>query len=386
MGVPEQVIGVGVLLLAGYVGGKVARLAKLPAVAGYIIMGIILGPSFINLVPVDLNEALGAIRVLGLALIALIIGGELQYEKLKRLGPSIVIITLAQVFGAFIVVFLVMKLILGMSLPISLLLGAMASATAPASPVAVVREYKARGTLTSALLAAVGLDDAACITLFTIIVAVVEIKGFSGEMLTAPLYKVGGSILFGVGLGLILALILKYVKDKREILVLLIGVALLAGEISEMIGFSALLSSLVMGMTVANIHGSQVFRVLEDIELPVFVIFFALAGASLHLDVLTANWAIPLIYVLARGVGKVGGCFLGAVASDADKVVQKYLGFAMFSKAGVTIGLVVVVQSKFPQFAPLITAIELSAIAVCEIFGPIGTRYALVASGEAHEK
>lgn len=122
-----------------------------------------------------------------------------------------------------VVVFLTTKFILGMSLPISLLLGAMASATAPASPVAVIREYKARGPFTSTLLAVVGLDDAACITLFTIVVAVVGIKGFSTEMFTTPLFRVGGSIIFGAVLGFIMVYVLKLVKDRHEVLALLVG-------------------------------------------------------------------------------------------------------------------------------------------------------------------
>ncbi|MEW6189573.1 MAG: cation:proton antiporter [Actinomycetota bacterium] len=99
----------------------------------------------------------------------------------------------------------------------------MASATAPASPVAVIREYKARGPFTSTLLAVVGLDDAACITLFTIVVAVVGIKGFSTEMFTTPLFRVGGSIIFGAVLGFIMVYVLKLVKDRHEVLALLVG-------------------------------------------------------------------------------------------------------------------------------------------------------------------
>ncbi|MEW6189574.1 MAG: cation:proton antiporter [Actinomycetota bacterium] len=101
MAIHEQIIGVSILLLAGYVGGKIARLFKLPAVAGYIITGIVLGPLATNIIPMSLNESLGGIKVLGLALIALIIGGELHFGKLKRLGKSITVITLAQVGGAF---------------------------------------------------------------------------------------------------------------------------------------------------------------------------------------------------------------------------------------------------------------------------------------------
>ena len=71
--------------------------------------------------------------------------------------------------------------------------------------------------------------------------------------------------------------------------------------------------------------------------------------------------------------------------SGAPVVVQKYLGFAMFSKAGVTIGLIMLVQGRFPEIATVITAIELAAITAFELFGPLGTKYALISSGETNK-
>ncbi len=166
----------------------------------------------------------------------------------------------------------------------------------------------------------------------------------------------------------------------------MVGVALLLGGISELLGFSALLLSMVVGLIIGNFHQDPAaLGALEDVELPIFVVFFALAGASLRLDVLAANWTLVLALIAARLIGKVGGAFLGASISGAEDSVRKYLGFAMFSKAGVTIGLVLLVLAKFPQFGAMILAVELGTVVICETIGPIGTRYALIASGEAQE-
>lgn len=390
---PDLVTGLGILLLAGFIGGRISRKFKIPAVTGYIIVGILLGPSVTNIITTHLNESLEFVKVLGLGLIALVIGGELHFKGLRELGKSVLVITIVQVFGAFVVVFFVTRFILGIPLPICLLLGAMASATAPASPVAVIREYKARGPLTNTLLAVVGLDDAACILLFSLVAVVVEgmLSGVEKlgpktlpEMLIAPFAEVGGSIFAGALLGLVLVGVFKFIMDRHQIVVVLIGMALLGSALSQRLELSALLVTMVMGLVVVNLHEDpHVFAVLEDIELPIFVIFFALAGASLHLDILVANWFVAVIYIVARGIGKVGGAFMGAHMSRAPEVVRKYLGFAMFSKAGVTIGLVLLVQSRFPEIAAPIIAVELAAVAVCELIGPMGTRFALVASGEA---
>lgn len=275
---PDLVTGLGILLLAGFIGGRISRKFKIPAVTGYIIVGILLGPSVTNIITTHLNESLEFVKVLGLGLIALVIGGELHFKGLRELGKSVLVITIVQVFGAFVVVFFVTRFILGIPLPICLLLGAMASATAPASPVAVIREYKARGPLTNTLLAVVGLDDAACILLFSLVAVVVEgmLSGVEKlgpktlpETLIAPFAEVGGSIFAGALLGLVLVGVFKFIMDRHQIVVVLIGMALLGSALSQRLELSALLVTMVMGLVVVNLHEDpHVFAVLEDIEFP----------------------------------------------------------------------------------------------------------------------
>ncbi len=391
MPIKNPAMALGILLLAGFTGGRLARRLKLPAVTGYLLIGLLLGPSVFAILPTGLNKELGFVEVLGLGLIALIIGGELHFGKLRELGNSVGLITIAQVFGAFAATFSIMRFIIKVPLPISLLFAGLETATAPASPVAVIREYKARGTLTRTILAVVGLDDAACILIFSITVAVVAMivsgaAAISIRMLETPAFELSGSIMLGVLLGFVLSYTLGLLRDRHQIVTVLVGVALLLGGISELLGFSALLLSMVVGLIIGNFHQDPAaLGALEDVELPIFVVFFALAGASLRLDVLAANWTLVLALIAARLIGKVGGAFLGASISGAEDSVRKYLGFAMFSKAGVTIGLVLLVLAKFPQFGAMILAVELGTVVICETIGPIGTRYALIASGEAQE-
>lgn len=384
----EISIGLCMLLLFGFIGGQMARFLKFPAVTGYMIAGIVMGPSVFNLIPENLNQGMDFVKLLGIGLIALIIGGDLHIKGLRTLGKSIFIITAVQVGGAFAAVFLVTRYLLGISTPMSLLLGAMASATAPASPVAVIHEYRAKGPLTSSILAVVGLDDAFCVTLFVIVSSLAAaMTGEGSGLVSGPLpmiaTRIAGSAAAGAVVGFILTIILMFIGDRHQRLVLMIGVALLSTAVAGKIGLEGILVAMMVGFIAANFGPDpHLFDIMEDIELPVFVVFFALAGASLRFDMLYANWAVAVVYVLARGIGKVGGVFAGAAASGADSKVRRYLGFAMFSKAGVTIGLLMIVQSRFPAMAPRITAIELAAVAVCELIGPVGTRYALLASGE----
>ncbi len=387
MTIYSQSLGIAIILLLGYWGGRLAQKFKLPMVVGYVITGLVLSPSVFNIIPEQLNNELEIIKILGLGIIALLIGSELEFKKIKALGQDIVWITIVQVTGSFVVVFVSMYYLLGLPLPTALMLGAMSTATAPASPLAVIREYKAKGPFTSTLLGVVAMDDAVCIILFGIVSAIVAVLLKGGTVginsLIAPGIELIGSIVLGVITGIILSFFLKFINNRHQKVLILVAMALLNSGIASIFDLSPLLVNMVTGCLVANLYDKpQEINFLEDIEILVYVCFFVLAGASLHFDVLLSNWTWAAVYIIARSVGKVGGAFLGARLSGAPEVVQKYLGFAMFSKAGVTIGLIMLVQGRFPEIAVVITAIELGAITVFELFGPLGTKFALISSGE----
>lgn len=393
MTIYDQGLGLAALLLFGYLGGRLAKQVKLPMVAGYVLMGLLIGPSVLHIIPAQLNVEFNLIKVLGLGMIAIMIGGELEIKRIKHLGKAIFGITIVQIIGASVVVFISMYYILNLSLALSLLLGAMATATAPASPVAVIREYKAKGPFTTTLLGVVAVDDALCIILFGVVASIVSMMldgvfVFGLHMFVEPAIELFGSIGFGAVTGIILIILMRTINDRTHKILIIVGIALLNSGIANIWHLSPLLTSMTTGFIFANLSNKpQTISVLNDIDFPIFVVFFTLAGASLHLDILAANWAAAAVYIVARGIGKVGGAFWGAKLSGAPENVQKYLGFAMFSKAGVTIGLVLLVQGRFPaDFALMITAIELAAVTVCELIGPMGTRYALISSGETEYK
>ncbi len=388
----DQVTGVGILLLLGYLGGQLAKKVRIPAVAGYCLTGILISPSLLNLVPEALSYQLDPLKIMGLGLIAMIIGGELQINVLRKIGKSIVTITLFQIFTTVVAVFAGMYFLAGKDFNISILMAVLATATAPAATVAVMKEYKARGKFSSTLLGVIALDDALCIILVGLAIAFV--KGlsevgvaFDPSHLAHPIAELLGSIIIGMVTGIILCYILKYITERVEIVVVLLALVLINSGLAIYFDLSALLVNMVCGAVVANLFARNlhVLNYLEDIDLPIFIIFFTLAGASLHLDLLAANWLPALIYIFTRAVGKISGCYYGAKFSKAGPSIQKYMGLAMLPKAGVSIGLILFVQSRFPgtELAAIVTAIELAAVTFYEITGPLATRYALIGAGDA---
>ncbi len=387
----SQPLGIAVIIIVGFTFGRLVSYLKMPMVVGYIIAGVLLGPSISNIIPMQLNEDLEIFKVLGLGMIALMIGGELEIQKIKKLARSIFAITIVQFVGAFVAVFLGIYYLLGFPLVESLILGALAPATAPASPVAVIREYRASGNLTKTILGVVAVDDAACIVVFGIVIAIVGMM-VQGQALTlatifTPFQEVLLSTLLGVVTGVLIVFILNYFlknRHRNQILAGLIALALLNSGVANALELSPLLVNMVTGFVIANLYENPaIISRFEDIEFPIYILFFTLTGATLNLGILMENWFPAVILIVTRGIGKVGGSFLGAWLCGAEEKVQKYLGFAMFSKAGVTIGLLMVVQDRFPEIAAVITALVLANVTIAELIGPLGTRYALVASGEA---
>jgi len=385
----NQIIILGLLLLGGFWAGKIIHLIKLPSITGYVLYGILLG-SVMSIIHKPMIHHLRFIEVLGLSMVALIIGSDLNNKKLKHLGKAVLIITLTQVAGAFFMVTLIMNLLLKIPLHTALLLGAIGSATAPAATVAVLHEYKAHGPLTDTLMAIVALDDAVCIILFSVSLAVsgILLNGRSHDFswigfMKKPFWEIGGSIVFGVMIGFLVIFILRRIKERHEVVVVLLGFAFLAGEIGEIFGLSSLLLNMSYGYILTNFSKRPHISILmEDIELPILICFFTLAGATLNLPILLQNWVAALAFVMARGTGKVVGTYAGGKISHASESVVKYLGFAMLPQAGVAIALVLVVGEQCPQLAPLITALVLASVTVNEIFGPLGTKFAVIGSGE----
>ncbi|OWZ85029.1 cation:proton antiporter [Natranaerobius trueperi] len=387
MPLEAESLGIAVILLVGYGCGKLVQKFKLPMVVGYIIGGLLLSPSILNVISTELNQSLQVLETLGLGIVALFIGSELEFNKLKKLSRSILGIALIELTGTFVIVFAGMYYLVGLSLEVSMLLGAMAMATAPAATMAVIREYKAKGRLTSTLLGVVAVDDALCIIFFGIVSAIVggilTGNGFTASNIVEPFIEISGSFVLGILSGLFIIILFKYTKNRHAKVLLLISLALLNSGIASTFHLSSLLTNMITGLTFANLYSRpQEIAYLEDVETPIYVAFFVLAGTGLHLDVLLSNWVFAIGYMIFRTIGKLGGSYVGAKISGADDVVQKYLGFAMFSKAGVSIGLLVMVQDQFPDIAVMITAIELAAITIFEIFGPLGAKFALISSGE----
>ena len=388
-----MLLKLGIIVLVGIVGGRVANFFKLPNVSGYIVAGLLIGPSFLNLVNQSDVDSFNIINEMALAAIAFAIGNEFLIKDMKRVGKNVFIITVAEVIGAFTIVFIVMWLILKQSLEFSLMIASMSAATAPAGVVMVIRELKANGTLTKTILPIVALDDAVGIMVFGVCLSLSQMLSGTSKVSVArmflnPLLEIVGSLLLGMLLGAIITYILKKAKNNEEMLVMTIGCILLASGGASFLKVSPLLTCMAMGGTLVNLkHNSyRVFNSVNEFTPPINLLFFTIAGASLNIKVLFSVGILGIAYIFARGTGKYLGATAGAAIVRSEPKVVKFLGMSLLTQGGISIGLSMIVKKELPQLSDSIITVILFSVLVFEILGPILAKIALTKAGEDNSK
>ena len=379
----------GIVLVAGLIGGRLARMVKLPEVTGYLLSGLFLGPSLLNLISAADSASFSVISDVALAAIAFSIGSEFLVKDMKKLGRAIIIITLLEVVGAVFVVFFVVYVLFGQPFALAIVIASMSAATAPAATLMVIRQYRASGPLSKTILPVVALDDVFGIVAFGIAMSVAKLTmggtGQSGlSMFVQPFMEIIGSLALGAVFGFILLFLSKRAQTEEETQIFVITAIALTTGLAVLLGWSPLLACIMAGAVVFNLLPGpvRIHNALNHFTPPVYLLFFTLAGASLDLKILSDVGLLGLAYICARAGGKILGAWLGAKAVKAEDAIRKNLGFALLPQGGISIGLSVIVRQQLPEYAvPIITIIMFSVL-VFETTGPIFAKIAIKRAGE----
>jgi len=403
----DSLLALGVMITVGLIGGLLSNKLKFPRITGYIVVGVILSPSLLGLLTQTTLDKLEIITTFSLAIIGYAIGGSLRLESIRKLGKGIAWITIGETVGALLLVTLLVALLgprffeipggtlLHTYLPIALVIGAAVCPAAPAVTLAVIRELKARGPLTTNLLAVVALDDALGVIIFAIVLGVTQPLVTGGGtslymMLGIPFLEILKSVGIGTALGFAVIQISRLVKTRALLLALIVGILILSVGLAAPLGTSVILTSMVVGFVVRNKIGRFVgedepFTAVEGIEDVIFAVFFVLAGMHFDLSVIKVAGMLALLIFGGRFLGKYLGVRLSARAVHAPEVVKKYLSFALMPEAGVTIGLALLAKDAFPSLGNALMNGILASVIINELVAPPLTRYAITKAGEAEE-
>ncbi|MBR6727289.1 MAG: cation:proton antiporter [Clostridia bacterium] len=420
---PQILLSLSIALFAGLMLSRLAKLLQLPAVTAYLIAGILVGPFCLGAIGIpglgflDFRakgivslESFSILSDIALGFIAFSIGNEFRLSELKHIGKQATVIGILQAVVTTLLVDGVLILLFCFGFPqffgsepknaiaIALILGAIAAATAPAATLMVVRQYKAKGPLTSTLLPVVALDDAVGLVLFSISFGIAQSLA-SGDtsilsIIFNPILEVVLSLLLGAAMGFIFTFCERFFHSRSKRLSMSVAFVLVTVAISKLkfelgeihIGFSSLLACMMLGTIFCNIcdFSEELMDRLDRWTAPIFILFFVLSGAELDLS-LFAVWPIVVIgvvYILARCAGKYLGAFSSAKMTHCNSNIVKYLGITLFPQAGVALGMARNEALGSLTGGELVLQITLFAVLIYEIVGPTLTKLSLMKAGE----
>ncbi len=414
----ETLLSIAVAMFAGLMMSRVVKPLKLPAVTGYLIAGLLIGPFVLGALGMDglgftslkKVEGLKIISEVALGFIAFDIGNEFRLSQLKAIGKKATVIAVIQALGATILVdgaILILHLLMPdkITVPVALTLGAVATATAPAATLMVVNQYKAKGPLVDILLPIVALDDAVGLIVFAVSFGIAKSLSSGAaisiiSVLINPMLEVVGSFALGTILGLIYTFVEKFFHSRSKRLSVAITFVILAVALSKLemrfpgseleIGFSPLLVCMMLATIFCNICPSseELMAKTERWTAPLFILFFVLSGAELDLSVFKSGAVVlvGVVYIIFRSAGKMLGASFSSKLMKCEPTIQKYLGITLLPQAGVALGMSIQVAAELGQEGAIIRSIILFSVLIYELVGPLLTKIALTKAGEISPK
>ncbi len=401
---------VGLLFLSGQLFAFLANLIKLPRMVGYLIAGIILGPSILDVFTEQMvNQKFDIVTQMALPLIGFLIGGSIKKKEITSLGSSVIWMALLQ--GILVYIFVSVSVwqlfefvipsnavtnnVDNLELAVGIILGAISLATAPAAILSLAHEYMARGRFTSTLFGIIAIDDALGLLFYAFTLVMVnnllqaKSENWVIDIAHAILTLVV-TVLVGALMALVMRVFLQCSKNVEIMLAVALGVVLVTNGLAVSIGLSPILTTMVLGFLISNYvshdYSEEAFSSLENIEEAILGIFFVLAGAHLNINIASKAFLLTLIVVVSRYVGKILGTYLGGVLGHAPEEIKKYLGIALLPSAGVSIGLILEINRIYNQtlseLTPILVSVVVGMSLINELSSPLTVGFALRKSGE----
>ncbi len=393
----------GFLLLASYFTAKIVNRVGLPKLTGYIMAGVVAGPYVLGFVTKDMGVSLKVVSTTATAILALEAGSELEIKRIKPILKTLRGITLYAVIGSMFAIggalFLMRPLLPNIfssldttqSAVVCICIGVALSAQSPAVVMAMLAETRAEGPLSRTMLASVVVADLTVITLFSVVLAVtgaviggtIDVAGTA----LAVAWELLGSLVFGLLLGMLIGQYLLSVKKGASLFALMVCV--IVAEIGARMHLDPLIVMLAAGIWLRNwsrADASDLLHNFQAAQLPVFLVFFALAGSKLDIQTLFGSLLPVGIIAVTRASSFYVGAKLACKLSGAEEVVSKYAWFGLVPQAGLALALALVLKNTFPSFGDGAAVILFGVVGFNECVAPIVLRVMLLRSGEAGKK
>ena len=398
------VISLGIILILGFAMTRLTKLLKLPSVIAYLVVGILIGPSLIDLIPQDFIDRSSFISDVALVFVAFTAGEFFKFDAIKKsLGKAIVITAIESVM-TFALIFVLCSLVFRLEVPFSLVLASLASATAPTSTIMTIKQTGSKGSYVTTLLEVLAIDGVFALILYTISISI--FMGTADGTLSFtdiawPLLKMVICLVIGVAFGFVLKFLISSKRTTGNRLIIVVAILLLFCGICSLFKQSPLLGGIAIGMIYTNMcktkDEEKVFAQVNYFMPPIMLVFFVRSGMSLDFSVFTQKnnlTAVPFIvivlaFLVVRFAGKYGGTFAGGLATAQPKETRNYLGFGLIPQASVAIALATMAsmtigsladQETYGEYSSALLAIILASSIIFELIGPVLAKLGLYLS------
>ena len=392
------ILSLAVMLVLGYLTTRVTKLIGLPNVTAYIIIGVLIGPFSLDLIPSSMIAGTDFLADIALALISFCIGEYFKFSTFKNNGLKSLVIAIFESLIASLLIFVLTYFILDLSLALSIVLAALASVTAPTSTMMTIRQTKAKGDFVNTLLQVIAIDNLIGLFAFSIAVSVASSLAVASqpaslvESIVLPVVKNILMIIVGGGMSFLMLLLMppgKKSADNR--LIVSLSVLLLFCGVCVVLDVSPLLGCMAMGTVYRNVSNDEnLFKQLNYFSPPLLLLFFVRSGMNFNLEVLVSSGGtigvsllvVSILYFAVRIVGKYAGSYLGSLLMKKEQKTKIYLGLALIPQAGVAIPLAALCyRSLGDELGGTVQTIILSAGIMYELVGPVLAKLALFKSG-----
>ncbi|QQL45343.1 cation:proton antiporter [Sulfuriroseicoccus oceanibius] len=377
----------GATFLLGLAADAMGRRTSLPRVTLLIILGFLVGPACLDLLP-PVQDALFTLSAnIALTMVGFLLGermGSLLAEGGAR-EMLIISITVALLTAAIVGAGL---WLVGVPVVLALLLAGIATATDPVATVDVIDAVGAKGRFSKLLLAIVAVDDAWGLLLFSLLLSAAGILSGNAGDAWAPLWEGLWEIAGALGLGGILGVLMAYVTGRISpgdpTRLEAIGFVFLLCGGSLMLEVSFVLAAMTMGMVVSlrAKHHEHPFHEIKRLELPFMILFFLLAGAHFELRSLATVGIAGACFIGLRVLGRIAGGWVGGKLAASPASIRRWIGWTLMPQAGVSIGMALLAAEKFPHHSDALMQMTIGATVLFELAGPALTRVALLRAGD----
>ena len=384
----QIILELAAMLISAFGLSRITKRLKLPNVTAYILAGILIGPYGLKWVDAAMVENMSFVTDVALAFIAFGVGKYFKWPVLKASGARVLVITILEALAAAAAISAAMLLIFHLPLSFSLLLGAIGAATAPASTLMTIRQYKAKGHFVDTILQVVALDDAVALLAFSVCATVSQIaespQQLNAAAILLPIAYNIAAVALGVGMAFLLKWGMRRVRSSYNHLLMVVILLLTLAGLCAAVDISPLLACMALGMVHANISKKKelLFKTVNRFTPPVLTFFFVVSGMRLNVPALATAGIAGIVYFFVRIAGKYAGATAGAVLTRDEPAVRKYLGMALVPQAGVSIGLAALGERMLsPELGAMLSTIVLSSAVLYEIAGPALAKLSLHMAG-----